>query len=86
MGTVETREEIEEESTLMKILECMIIFLCCCFLVSFTYAVLETASDSQDIQVKDQQKQEVNTLPQKCAPFYNNGTDDWIECMGVGKK
>lgn len=25
-------------------------------------------------------------LPTKCAPFYNDGTDAWINCMGVGKK
>ena len=26
------------------------------------------------------------TLPRKCAPFYLDGTDKWITCMGVGKK
>lgn len=25
-------------------------------------------------------------LPTKCRPFYNDGTDRWIECMGVGYK
>lgn len=25
-------------------------------------------------------------LPSVCAQYYNDGTDDWIECMGVGKK
>lgn len=25
-------------------------------------------------------------LPTVCAPFYNDGTDRWRECMGVGKK
>ena len=25
-------------------------------------------------------------LPCKCAPYYNLGTDEWIECMGVGRK
>ena len=23
-------------------------------------------------------------LPCKCAPLYDLGTDEWIECMGVG--
>jgi len=26
------------------------------------------------------------TLPQKCQQYYNNGTDEWIDCMGVGYK
>lgn len=25
-------------------------------------------------------------LPTKCKEFYNDGTDRWIECMGVGYK
>ncbi len=25
-------------------------------------------------------------LPVKCAPYYNDGTDSWINCMGVGYK
>lgn len=31
-------------------------------------------------------KQEREHLPTKCAPYYNDGTDQWIECMGVGRK
>lgn len=23
-------------------------------------------------------------LPEKCAEFYDDGTEDWINCMGVG--
>lgn len=23
-------------------------------------------------------------LPRKCAEFFNDGTEDWINCMGVG--
>jgi len=26
------------------------------------------------------------TLPEKCHPFYNDGTGRWAECMGVGPK
>ena len=26
------------------------------------------------------------TLPQKCQQYYNNGTEEWIDCMGVGYK
>lgn len=27
---------------------------------------------------------EENHLPTKCRPFYNDGTDRWKDCMGVG--
>lgn len=27
-----------------------------------------------------------NHLPSKCRQYYNNGTDQWIDCMGVGPK
>lgn len=23
-------------------------------------------------------------LPRRCAVYYGNGTDDWVDCMGVG--
>lgn len=26
------------------------------------------------------------SLPEKCAPYYNDSTDQWAECMGVGPK
>ncbi len=26
------------------------------------------------------------TLPQKCAQYYDDGSDRWIDCMGVGKR
>ena len=25
-------------------------------------------------------------LPTKCRPFYEDSTDAWIECMGVGRR
>ena len=25
-------------------------------------------------------------LPSECAQFYNDDTDQWVECMGVGKR
>lgn len=25
-------------------------------------------------------------LPSKCQKYYNNGSEDWINCMGVGYK
>ena len=29
-------------------------------------------------------KRERLSLPQKCKPYYNDGTERWIDCMGVG--
>jgi hypothetical protein len=26
------------------------------------------------------------SLPEQCKQFYNDGTDRWVECMGVGRK
>jgi hypothetical protein len=26
------------------------------------------------------------TLPQQCAKYYNDDSDAWINCMGVGKR
>jgi hypothetical protein len=48
---------------------------------SFTYT-------PSNIEVFDEIKVKVERvhLPTKCRPLYNNGTDEWIECMGVGRK
>jgi len=31
-------------------------------------------------------KRQRQSLPQKCAKFYADGTERWIDCMGVGYK
>jgi hypothetical protein len=55
---------------------------------SITYAVIATASELQYTVVYQEVivKNEKQTLPQKCQPYYNNGTNEWINCMGVGLK
>jgi hypothetical protein len=30
------------------------------------------------------EKQASTHLPTKCRPYYNDGTERWIDCMGVG--
>lgn len=46
--------------------------------------ILEAAYEERmampEVQVREP------TLPEICAPLYNNGTEDWITCMGVGYK
>lgn len=65
--------------------KCMIFFVLL-LVVSFSYAVVETAEGSRHKVEIYQQKQEVKSLPEKCQPFYNDGTDQWKDCMGVGFK
>ena len=33
-----------------------------------------------------QEMPEKTHLPSLCKPYYNDGTDAWAECMGVGRK
>lgn len=56
-------------------------------LLLFTFVVLFAAHDhaTRDTASKPRTSKRVS-LPQQCAQFYNNGTDQWIECMGVGRK
>lgn len=34
--------------------------------------------------VEPEPVERVVSLPEKCAPYYNDGTERWIDCMGVG--
>jgi len=34
--------------------------------------------------VADAPKAQRQSLPEKCRPYYGDGTDAWINCMGVG--
>ena len=44
-----------------------------------TYTPETPACDEPVVEVR-------KTLPEICAPFYNDGTGRWAECMGVGPK
>ncbi len=37
-------------------------------------------------EVHTHMKYERKSLPEVCAPFYNDGTGRWARCMGVGPK
>ena len=57
----------------------LIIFL------SLSIAVIKTAYGiQQDIQKVIKEEKERTHLPSLCAEHYATGTDNWIECMGVG--
>jgi hypothetical protein len=44
------------------------------------------AYEQQPERWEDEIKVKSVSLPQHCAPFYNDGTGRWAECMGVGPK
>lgn len=56
-------------------------------LMVFTVLVLFALADAQAQASEDLDPcgQELS-LPEKCREFYNDGTDAWINCMGVGYK
>jgi len=64
----------------------VILFLIVIF-TSMSYAVLKTAKETQESikDIKDIREQQL-TLPEKCRKFYNDGTDRWVNCIGVEYK
>ena len=59
----------------------MILFLII-FFTSLSYAVVKTAGEIRENVTQEIKGRQVEHLPTN----YNTGTDQWIECMGVGKK
>jgi hypothetical protein len=51
-------------------------------MVSFTYAVIDAATY---VPVPKDPPYKMH-LPTKCREFYDTGTDEWCECMQVGRK
>lgn len=58
-------------------------------LCSFSYAVIKTAQDLREgmneVVIKEQERRDED-IRTRCAVYYNDGTDRWTECMGVGYK
>ena len=46
----------------------------------------QSAVQAEELQPEDVTQSVTFHLPTKCAEFYNNGTDEWVNCMGVGYK
>lgn len=63
----------------------MILFLII-FFTSLSYAVIKTAGEVRKNVTQEVKGRQVEHLPSVCQQYYNNGTDQWIECMGVGRK
>jgi cell division protein FtsL len=62
-----------------------VLFIILLFL-SLSIAVIKTAYSIQenvDNSIKERQR---THLPTKCSEYYDNGTEEWQECMLVEKK
>jgi hypothetical protein len=53
-------------------------------MVSLAYAVIGTAYQARENVIESRQKIEKRHRPTECEPYYNNGTDEWKDCMRVG--
>lgn len=60
----------------------MILFIIV-FFTSLSVAVIKTAHGIQEVIEKEYNRREV-PLAEKCEQYFNDGTDQWKECMGVG--
>ena len=66
------------------IMEAVCVVFVCVLLVSFSYAVIDTASNIRENVNKD--IKDIKHLPSECEKYYEDGTDNWKDCMGVGYK
>ncbi len=57
----------------------LVTFISVMSVITFRTIVLRTQARTPTITHE-------HNLPCKCAPLYNSGTDEWINCLGVGYK
>lgn len=62
----------------------VVFFLILLFFLSLSIAVIGTAYSKEERITKKEESG--RHLPTECQSYYNNGTDEWINCMGVGYK
>ena len=70
----------------MRVYELFLMFLICLFLVSLAYAVIGTAYQARESVIESREKIEKRHRPTECEQYYNDGTSQWQDCMGVGVK
>ena len=58
----------------------------CSLLISQMFIKLRDGSEDRNATRGAASESTSVHLPTKCRPYYNDGTDNWINCMGVGKK
>lgn len=72
-----------ETKLLMGIIAFMIYFVVA--IMGFESAkAVESLAERIGVITATVQRQSVPTLPQKCRQYYNDGTERWVNCMGVG--
>lgn len=54
------------------------------FFLLMVFAVFDTIRTIENTRDILREKKDIPTLPQKCGMYYNDGTERWKECMGVG--
>ena len=70
----------------MTIFEKILIIFIIILFTSLSHAVIKTAYEiGQKIEERTEQRSRLH-LPSKCRQHYNDGTNRWKECMGVGYK
>ena len=62
-------------SVIIGVLALVVLYLGIC-IIGYTKAAGQFVADAPTAQRQ--------SLPEKCAPYYQDGTDAWINCMGVG--
>lgn len=65
----------------------VLVVLYICLLTIFVLTTLRVVNDIKDIVQRAEYEEAMSSYqqaPERCARYYNNGTDDWINCMGVG--
>lgn len=55
-------------------------------LVLFVWMIFSGIANVTREQADELRLQQKQSLPDKCAVYYDDGTDRWKECMGVGLK
>lgn len=66
-----------------------IFFVATLLVLLLLFAVLVVATAAESGKVVDETPAPDSRrapLPVRCAPYYNDGTDRWKDCMGVGYK
>lgn len=68
----------------MSIFDKLFLIFIVVFCMSFSYAVIKTASNIEERMNEIQQEKEMKDRRIECRAYYNDGTDRWKDCMGVG--
>lgn len=74
-------EEYTDMDRTIQIFVLIYIILITIFTIT-TFGVVKDIKNilSREIEIREEYQQ----APERCAKYYNNGTEEWINCIGVG--